>query len=69
MDETTLDTREAAALLGLKPNTLTHWRAIPIRDPGLPCVKFNNRSVRYRRQDLLDSFEKSLVARRKEEWS
>ncbi|WP_163275537.1 helix-turn-helix transcriptional regulator [Cellulomonas iranensis] len=46
-----LDTAAAAALLGISPSTLAHWRS-----DGLPCppaVRLGRRAIRYRREAVL----------------
>ena len=48
-----LDTQETAALLGVEPDTLNHWR---YRGGGPKFVKMG-RAVRYRRMDLLAFIE------------
>lgn len=44
-----LTTAQAAAFLGLKQNTLEHWR---IYGKGPAIVRLSPRTVRYRRLDL-----------------
>lgn len=39
---------EAAAILGIKPNTLRKW----VADGWVPCVKVGRRAVRFRPRDL-----------------
>lgn len=53
-----LSTREAAAMFGLKPNTLEHWRTIKV---GPPFVRIGPRTVRYRLQDLTAYFDAQRV--------
>lgn len=48
MENDFLTTRQAAAIVGLKPNTLEIWR---LRGTGPKYIKFG-RAVRYRQSDL-----------------
>jgi predicted DNA-binding transcriptional regulator AlpA len=49
MSEPLMTTAQAAAFLGLKQNTLEHWR---IYGKGPAIVRLSLRTVRYRRTDL-----------------
>ena len=46
-----LTTQEAAAVLGIRPQTLHLWRSAG-REPQPPYIKIGGRLVRYRRRDL-----------------
>ena len=49
MDENSLlDVRGAAALLGISPGTLYHW----LSEGRVPCVRLGSRCVRFKRTDL-----------------
>ena len=50
MAEKLLTTRDAAAVLGVAPNTLEIWRSLGRYD--LPFVRIGARAVRYRQTDL-----------------
>ncbi len=53
-----LKRREAAAFLGVKPQTLALWASA--KRYGLPYIKVG-RSVRYRKSDLLAFLERRTV--------
>jgi predicted DNA-binding transcriptional regulator AlpA len=53
-----LTTAQAAAFLGLKQNTLQHWR---IYGKGPAIVRLSPRAVRYRRSDLESWVESRVV--------
>lgn len=54
-----LNTRDAAAYLGLSPSTLEHWRTEkPMRGPAF--VRLGHQ-VRYRETDLVQFVEDQLV--------
>ena len=53
-----VDEHVAAALLGLSVQTLRNWRAL---GKGIAYSRPNNRSVRYRLQDLLDHIDTHRV--------
>jgi predicted DNA-binding transcriptional regulator AlpA len=54
-----LTTKEAAALLGMKPSTLRDWRCSRI---GPPFIVLSPRNVKYSREDL----ERYIAERRME---
>lgn len=48
-DESLLDEKEVAALLGITPRALQKWRA---RRTGLRFIRLGRHTVRYRRDDV-----------------
>lgn len=50
-DEALVDTREAAAIVGLKSDTL-HWYRKHTPDRGPKCRRIGTRTIRYRMGDL-----------------
>jgi predicted DNA-binding transcriptional regulator AlpA len=58
MSEQLMTTAQAAAFLGLKQNTLEHWRTY---GKGPAIVRLSPRTVRYRRSDLAAWVESRVV--------
>lgn len=54
-----VDEREAARILGLRPQTLTNWRST--RSVALPYVRLGRRAIRYRRCDLISHIKQHMV--------
>lgn len=52
-----LNTKEAAALLGLSPQTLEKWRSMGV---GPAYLKLGNKAVRYRHSALLAFIERGV---------
>lgn len=52
-----LNTKEAAALLGLSPQTLEKWRSMGV---GPAYLKLGNKAVRYRHSELLAFIERGV---------
>ena len=57
---TLLNTKQAAAFLGLAPKTLHNWRNKKVKQ-GPPYIKYEQGVVRYRLEDLQDYQAESVV--------
>jgi len=53
-----LNTKKAAAYLGMRPSTLESWRS---HGKGPPYIKMGPRMIRYRVYDLNNWLENSMV--------